>query len=239
MLARVLDEAAERFGDRTAYVSTDGAEVSYRDLREQSLCAALWLREQGVGEGDVVALILPATVAVPGPVSRRGAHRCGDRGDQHPTDRGRTRAAVGHRRPRDHHRCLDADDSLVRRPSGAATDRRRSGSSGCDRLHLRHHRPSQGRGVREPSARGHHRDRHRRNLGHRRRRPGRQLVRVARADDEAARQPDAGRHDLSRRPMARSRRARADQPSAAHVGRRHPHPDRVDASRSRLRRPSI
>ena len=62
MLARVLDEAAERFGDRTAYVSTDGAEVSYRDLREQSLCAALWLREQGVGEGDVVALILPATV---------------------------------------------------------------------------------------------------------------------------------------------------------------------------------
>jgi acyl-CoA synthetase (AMP-forming)/AMP-acid ligase II len=62
MLARVLDEAAERFGDRTAYVCADGEAVSYRELRERSLCAALWLREHGISEGDVVALILPGTV---------------------------------------------------------------------------------------------------------------------------------------------------------------------------------
>jgi acyl-CoA synthetase (AMP-forming)/AMP-acid ligase II len=62
MLARVLDQAAERFGDRTAYVPPDGEAVSYRELRERSICAALWLREHGVAEGDVVALVLPATV---------------------------------------------------------------------------------------------------------------------------------------------------------------------------------
>lgn len=61
MLDRVIDEAAERFGDRTAYVETDGASVSYRELREQSLGAAHDLLNQGVGEGDVVALALPAT----------------------------------------------------------------------------------------------------------------------------------------------------------------------------------
>jgi acyl-CoA synthetase (AMP-forming)/AMP-acid ligase II len=62
MLARVLDEAAERFGERTAYVTADGVVVQYRALRERSLSASCWLRDRGVGEGDVVALVLPASV---------------------------------------------------------------------------------------------------------------------------------------------------------------------------------
>jgi acyl-CoA synthetase (AMP-forming)/AMP-acid ligase II len=62
MLARIVDEAAERFGERTAYVTTEGASVSYREMADRSVCAALWLREQGVTEGDVVALVLPADV---------------------------------------------------------------------------------------------------------------------------------------------------------------------------------
>jgi acyl-CoA synthetase (AMP-forming)/AMP-acid ligase II len=62
MLARVIDEAAERFGDRTAYVTSDGSAVSYRDLRSRSLRAAHELRARGIGIGDVVALVLPATV---------------------------------------------------------------------------------------------------------------------------------------------------------------------------------
>jgi acyl-CoA synthetase (AMP-forming)/AMP-acid ligase II len=62
MLAHVLDEAAERFGDRIAYVTAGGTPVSYRELQQRSVSAAVWLREHGVGEGDVVALVLPATV---------------------------------------------------------------------------------------------------------------------------------------------------------------------------------
>jgi acyl-CoA synthetase (AMP-forming)/AMP-acid ligase II len=60
MLARIVDEAAERFGDRTAYVEADGTEVSYRDLRARSLDAANMLLAD-VREGDVVALALPAS----------------------------------------------------------------------------------------------------------------------------------------------------------------------------------
>lgn len=62
MLARIVDEAAERFGERTAYATVDGVAVSYREVADRSTCAALWLREQGVTEGDVVALVLPAGV---------------------------------------------------------------------------------------------------------------------------------------------------------------------------------
>jgi acyl-CoA synthetase (AMP-forming)/AMP-acid ligase II len=61
VLARIVDEAAERFGDRTAYVEIDGTRITYRELRGRSLSAAHMLREEGVGEGDVVALVLPAT----------------------------------------------------------------------------------------------------------------------------------------------------------------------------------
>lgn len=62
MLGPVVDEAAERFGDRTAYVTAGGEPVSYTGFRQRTLQAAWWLREQGVRARDVVALVLPATV---------------------------------------------------------------------------------------------------------------------------------------------------------------------------------
>ena len=60
MLGRVVDEAAERFGDASAFVASSGWSLSYRRLARASDAVALRLLEAGVGEGDVVALVLPA-----------------------------------------------------------------------------------------------------------------------------------------------------------------------------------
>lgn len=59
MLGAVAREAAERFGDDTAYVSTDGSTLSYRDLSSLADRVAAGLSSAGVGEGDVVGLVLP------------------------------------------------------------------------------------------------------------------------------------------------------------------------------------
>jgi len=57
-LGAVAAEAAERFGDHTAYVAPDGRRVSYRDLDQRADEAAAGLHARGVGEGDVIALVL-------------------------------------------------------------------------------------------------------------------------------------------------------------------------------------
>ncbi|MCU1456682.1 MAG: AMP-dependent synthetase and ligase [Actinomycetia bacterium] len=62
MLPETTREAARRFGDTTAYVALGGWELSYADLDRISDEVAAGLRARGVGEGDVVALVLP-----PGP----------------------------------------------------------------------------------------------------------------------------------------------------------------------------
>jgi acyl-CoA synthetase (AMP-forming)/AMP-acid ligase II len=62
MLAATLREAAQRFGDAVAYVTSDGWEVSYTELDRLSDEVAGGLEQRGVGLGDVVALLLP-----PGP----------------------------------------------------------------------------------------------------------------------------------------------------------------------------
>ncbi len=59
MLGQVAREAAERFGDHTAYVAPDGRTLSYRELDRRADETAVGLAKQGVGEGDVVALVLP------------------------------------------------------------------------------------------------------------------------------------------------------------------------------------
>jgi acyl-CoA synthetase (AMP-forming)/AMP-acid ligase II len=59
MLGRVTREAAERFGDHTAYVAPDGRTLSYRELDQHADAVAAGLAKQGVLEGDVVALVLP------------------------------------------------------------------------------------------------------------------------------------------------------------------------------------
>lgn len=61
MIGRVASDAARRFGDRTAYVTPDGWSVSYRDLDRLSDETAVGLIGLGIGEGDVVGLLLPPT----------------------------------------------------------------------------------------------------------------------------------------------------------------------------------
>ncbi|MEY2434326.1 MAG: hypothetical protein QOC92_4051 [Acidimicrobiaceae bacterium] len=61
MLGAVAREAAERFGDTTAYVASSGWELSYRDLDRLADEVAVGLSTRGVGDGDVVALVMPQT----------------------------------------------------------------------------------------------------------------------------------------------------------------------------------
>jgi acyl-CoA synthetase (AMP-forming)/AMP-acid ligase II len=59
MLAEIAAEAARRFGSRPAFVSTEGLTLSYDAFNTMADEAAVGLAERGVGEGDVVALVLP------------------------------------------------------------------------------------------------------------------------------------------------------------------------------------
>jgi acyl-CoA synthetase (AMP-forming)/AMP-acid ligase II len=61
-LPATIAEAARRFEDRTAYVTEAGWTISYADIDHVSDEVAVGLSARGVGEGDVVALVLP-----PGP----------------------------------------------------------------------------------------------------------------------------------------------------------------------------
>jgi acyl-CoA synthetase (AMP-forming)/AMP-acid ligase II len=59
MLGQTAKEAAERFEDTTAYVAPNGVAYSYRELDRMADEVAVGLSSRGVGEGDVVALVLP------------------------------------------------------------------------------------------------------------------------------------------------------------------------------------
>src|SRR5947208_10923823 len=58
-LTSCLSEAARRFGPAPAYVTESGLTVSYAELDRRSDEVAVGLARRGVGEGDVVALVLP------------------------------------------------------------------------------------------------------------------------------------------------------------------------------------
>lgn len=60
MLARTVTEAGRRWGDRTAFVAAAGWSLTYDDLDRASDEAAVGLSRRGIGEGDVVALVLPS-----------------------------------------------------------------------------------------------------------------------------------------------------------------------------------
>jgi acyl-CoA synthetase (AMP-forming)/AMP-acid ligase II len=62
MLPATTAAAARRFADRTAYVSEAGWPLTFTDLDRISDELAVGLARRGVGEGDVVSLVLP-----PGP----------------------------------------------------------------------------------------------------------------------------------------------------------------------------
>ncbi|HEX3795401.1 MAG TPA: class I adenylate-forming enzyme family protein [Acidimicrobiales bacterium] len=60
MLAEIASEAADRFGDRVAFVTDEGLTITYEQFNGMADECAVGLAERGVGEGDVVALVLPA-----------------------------------------------------------------------------------------------------------------------------------------------------------------------------------
>jgi acyl-CoA synthetase (AMP-forming)/AMP-acid ligase II len=60
VLPAIADEAAQRFGDTPAFITSAGWPVSYRDLAQRSQEVAAALVHRGIGEGDVVALVLPS-----------------------------------------------------------------------------------------------------------------------------------------------------------------------------------
>jgi acyl-CoA synthetase (AMP-forming)/AMP-acid ligase II len=59
VLGELIGEAGRRFRDRVAYVAEGGLSLTYADLDRLSDEVAAGLRRRGVGEGDVVALVLP------------------------------------------------------------------------------------------------------------------------------------------------------------------------------------
>jgi acyl-CoA synthetase (AMP-forming)/AMP-acid ligase II len=62
-LTSCLSEAARRFGDGPAYVAENGLVLSYAELDRVCGEVAAGLQRRGLGEGDVVALVLPTIPA--------------------------------------------------------------------------------------------------------------------------------------------------------------------------------
>ncbi len=60
MLAETAAEAARRFGDAPAFVTDEGLTLAYDQFDTAADEVAVALAELGVGEGDVVALLLPS-----------------------------------------------------------------------------------------------------------------------------------------------------------------------------------
>src|SRR5438270_13891287 len=58
-LTSCLVEAAHRFGDAPAYVGENGLVLSYVELERATDEVAAGLLARGIGQGDVVALVLP------------------------------------------------------------------------------------------------------------------------------------------------------------------------------------
>src|SRR3989454_6687142 len=58
VLPNVVQDLAERFGDAPALLSEREC-WTYRELAERSNRYARWALEQGVGQGDVVSLLMP------------------------------------------------------------------------------------------------------------------------------------------------------------------------------------
>ncbi len=63
MLGSIVTEAAERYGDKAAFVASgDGWQLSYRQLHTVSDRVAGGLADLGIIEGSVVALVLPSCI---------------------------------------------------------------------------------------------------------------------------------------------------------------------------------
>ncbi len=62
MFTEIVRRAAAEFTDTPAFVASDGWTISYAELDSAADEAAEGLRERGIGDGDVVALVLPSTI---------------------------------------------------------------------------------------------------------------------------------------------------------------------------------
>ena len=62
VLSSIVDDRAERLGDRLAVVGTDGASVTYGELRDRAQRAAALLGQLAIAPGDRVATMLDPTV---------------------------------------------------------------------------------------------------------------------------------------------------------------------------------
>jgi acyl-CoA synthetase (AMP-forming)/AMP-acid ligase II len=65
VLGELIREAATRFGDRPAYVGEDGSTLTYAALDRVSDEVAAGLSARGIGEGDVVAVVVPTIPVYP------------------------------------------------------------------------------------------------------------------------------------------------------------------------------
>ncbi|MGH9187997.1 MAG: AMP-binding protein [Acidimicrobiales bacterium] len=97
MIGRVVREAAERFGDRSCYVTQAGWALSYRELDHVADEVAAGLTARGVRPGDVIALVLPTipeyVIAYAG-AARLGAITAGVNARLAPPERAKVLAAA-------------------------------------------------------------------------------------------------------------------------------------------------
>ncbi|MCS7101044.1 MAG: AMP-binding protein, partial [Burkholderiaceae bacterium] len=73
-VVHLLEEAFRQHAQRPAYACL-GAEMSYRQLDEQSAAIGAWLQARGLGKGKRVAIMLPNIM--PYPVVLAGVLRAG------------------------------------------------------------------------------------------------------------------------------------------------------------------
>lgn len=121
MLGDVVGEAARRWGDAVAYVAPSGWRLTYRSLDRSSDEVAGGLAARGIGEGDVVALVLPPWpefVVLYAAAAKLGAVTAGINARLTPTEQAACLDATGAR--------LVLDVDALGGPAAAATD-----DSGC------------------------------------------------------------------------------------------------------------
>ena len=62
MLPGVIKSVSQKHGENIAYVSADARKITYSDLDRISDEMAVWLTQEGIGEGSVAALCLPSCI---------------------------------------------------------------------------------------------------------------------------------------------------------------------------------